>query len=219
LSHTNRPIIAALSLGVSALLLSACGGGSSLVSVSAIAKCTHARQQPVSSLPANATSQRQVVAKVAAGGWLRQDYSFVEQTERKIADYELYVFGSAQAAGEAFTLISRAPNAKEEYGAGGTFRRKNVILNTDQGEASSLTANAETLLNKCVGAGASQSTLRPPEEMLNGQTRSEITKAEEDGHSLPSTREEPHTSAPPAGEPGAATMGNRPGEIPAPGDG
>lgn len=79
--------------------------------------------------------------------------------ERKQSTYEIYVFSSAQAAGEAFNLISGAPKAKEEYGTGGTFRRKNVIINAE-GEGGSLTADAESLLNKCVGAGASQSTGR-----------------------------------------------------------
>jgi hypothetical protein len=205
---------------LSAALVSACGSGSSLVSASAVGKCAHASQQPASSLPPHTPSQHQVMAKVASGGWLRQDYSAVEQMERKQAAYEIYVFGSAQAAEEAFKLISSTPDAKEEYGTGGTFRRKNVIINAE-GEGGSLTADAESLLNKCVGAGASQSIVRPPEELVNGHTRSEITKAEEDGYSFPSTSSETPTASTsePAQEPPASEDVPNPGQSPAPREG
>lgn len=194
-----------------ALLLSACGGGSTLVSASAVAKCAHARQQPVSSLTSNASSQRAVIAKVAAGGWLRQDYAAVEQVERKEPAYEIYVFVSTHAATEAFKLISSAPNAKIEWGGGGTFQRKNVIVNTDQGEAGSLTNSAESLLNRCVGTGASQVITRPGDEAVtSGQTLSERTRAEEDGAAPITSNPEP-TQEPPASE----SIPN-PGQSPAP---
>lgn len=148
----------------------------------------------------------------------------MEQTERKEAVYELYVFASEKAAGEAFSLISSAPNAQQEYGAGGTFRRKNGIISTDQGESSSLTNSAESLLNKCVGAGASQSIVRPHEEIVDGHTRSEITRAEEDGYSPPSATETtPRTSGDttsttpePAQEAPASEAIPNPGQSPAP---
>jgi hypothetical protein len=181
-------ILMTLSLSIAALL-SACGGGSSVVSASAVATCAHAQQQPVGNLPSGASSQHAVVAKVAPGGWLRQDYSAVEQAERNQPAYEIYVFNNERAAGEAFNLISSAPNAQQEYGAGGTFRRRNVIINAD-GESDSLTADAETLLNKCAGAGASQSVIRAPEEVHNGRTPSERTRSEEDG-AAPETGEAP----------------------------
>lgn len=193
-----RTLIGAGLTAASALLLSACGG-SSLVSASAVARCAHAQAEAVSNLPQDApTSLHQVVAKVAPGGWLRQDYSAVEQTERKESDYELYVFRSARAAEEAFNLFSSARNPGEAYGTGGTFRRANVIVNAE-GEAGPLTASVETLLNKCVGKGAAQSVIRPSQEVKNGQTRSERLHSEEDG-SAPSTSgtsdEAPNTTVP-----------------------
>lgn len=191
LTQLPRLILTALSL-FTAVLLAGCGGGSSLVSASAVARCTHAQQQPSDSLPSGASSQHEVVAKTALGGWLRQDYSAVEQTERNQPAYEIYVFNSEQVAGEAFNLISTAPNAQQEYGTGGTFRRRNVIINA-AGEADSLTADVESLLNKCAGAGASQSVIRAPEEVRNGRTPSERTRAEEDG-AAPETSEAPEES-------------------------
>ena len=133
----------------------------------------------------------------------------MEQMERKQSAYELYVFGSAHAAEEAFKLMSNAP--KEEYGIGGTFRRKNVIINA-AGEGGSLTADAESLLNRCVGAGASQSIVRPPEELINGHSRSEIKKAEEDGYSFPNTSSEAQTSPSTAQEPPASEDIPNPGQ-------
>lgn len=102
------------------------------------------------------------MAKVVQGGWLRQSADLTELEKQPLV-FELYVFPSNRTAEEAFNLISDATNAKEEFGAGGTFRRENVIISTDQGQASSLTPLAESLLNKCAGAGASQLVLRTQE--------------------------------------------------------
>jgi len=226
LTNPLKPAIVAVLSLLTTVLLAACGG-SSLISASAIARCAHATPQVVSNIAPGASSRRQVVVKVAPHGWLRQTINVAEPAT---LTYELYVFPSDKEAGEAFTLISNAPNAKEEYGAGGTFRRANVIISTDQGEAGALTNSAESLLNRCVGAGASQSILRPPEEVINGHTRSEITKAGEDGYSLPSTTETAPRSegeAPsatstihePAQEPPASESVPNPGQSPAPREG
>jgi hypothetical protein len=101
--------------------------------------------------------------------------------------FELYVFPSSKTAEEAFRIISATPNAREEWGSGETFRRGNVIAGTQQSPSGSLTALAETLLNKCVGLGASQTVIRPQEELIDGHTRSEINRAGEDGRILPNT--------------------------------
>jgi hypothetical protein len=185
-------MLAALSL-TTAVLLTSCGG-SSLVSASAVARCAHAQPQAASNIAPGASSQRQVVAKVAPHGWLRQTINLAELAA---LTYELYVFTSEQAATEAFTMISNAPNAKEEYGAGGTFRRANVIISTDQGEAGALTNSAESLLNRCVGAGASQSILRTQE-------------------STSATSEAPATTPEAAQEPPASEDNPNPGQSPAP---
>jgi hypothetical protein len=135
-----------------------------------------------------------VVAKVAPSGWLRQTTN-VAELEKQPLTYELYVFNSEKATEEAFMLISAAPHASEEYGAGGTFRRANVIISTDQGEAGSLTNNAETLLNRCVGKGASQSILRT-QTTASTSTKSSSTTPEAEqeppaSESVPSAGQSP----------------------------
>lgn len=137
----------------------------------------------------------------------------MEQAERNQPAYEIYVFGSEQAAGEAFSLISSAPNAQQEYGTGGTFRRKNVIVNAG-GESGSLTADVESLLNKCAGRGASQSVIRAPEEVRNERTSSERLRSEEDGAAPEASTTQEPTQEPPASE----SIPN-PGQSPAPKEG
>jgi hypothetical protein len=141
---------------------------------------------------------------------------------------ELYVFSNDKTAEEAFQIISAAPHAKEEWGSGETFRRGNVIAGTGQNPSGSLTTSAEMLLNRCVGAGASQSVIRPPEEVIDGRSRAEIERAEEDGDVLlPSTTGEgqttpettPATTPEPAQEPPASEDVPNPGQSPAPKEG
>jgi hypothetical protein len=208
------------------VLLSACGG-SSVVSASAVATCARARQQPKSNLEPHTPSLHEVVAKVVSGGWLSQSYIDETEAEQRAnpTGFELYVFPSNKTAEESFNLISNAPNAKEEYGSGGTFRRKNVIISTAQSQPYSLTTYAETLLTKCVGAGASQTILRSSrEEMIDGRTRSEITRAEEKGEALlgrPSgeTVAPTETTQEPTQEAPQSEDRTNPGSSPVPGEG
>lgn len=199
---------------VSALLLSACGG-SDAVSATAVARCAHAQQRSTAGL---ASPQHQIAAKVVSGGWLDQNYSAETGKGSQTTPLELYVFPSSKVAEEAFKMIAGAGNAHEEWGGGGTFLRKNVIVNTDQNPPSSLTADAETLLNRCVGTGASQQIIRPHEEVVDGHTSSERTRAEEDGYTLPSEgTDTTGTNAPePAQEPPASENVPNPGQSPAP---
>ena len=211
------------------VLLSACGG-SSVISASAVAKCAHASRQSDASLEPHTRTLHEIVAKVVSGGWLLQTYSDRTEAESRAGtpSMELYVFPSNQIAEEAFKIITAAPNAKEEWGGGGTFRRGNVIATaSDQGSGSLITV-AETLLSKCVGAGASQSIVRPEEEMIDGRPRSEIERAGEDGDvPLPSTTGEDQaapettqeTTQEPAQEPPASEDRTNPGSSPVPGEG
>ena len=155
--------------GLCASTLIACGGGgeNKAISVSSIAKCAHASPESLSTLPADASSQRQVLAKTIKGGWLAQQNELSASSQAELQKqeatprFDVYVFASNKTAEEAFTLIENAPHASEEWGAGGTFRRNNIIISTDQTPEGSLAAIAEPLLNKCAGAGASQLIERP----------------------------------------------------------
>ncbi|HTZ87562.1 MAG TPA: hypothetical protein VMB05_12915 [Solirubrobacteraceae bacterium] len=171
-----------------------------------------------------ASSTHEVAQKAVSGGWLAQ--SFAEQTEAdtraEATALEIYVFPSSKVAEEAFKLIASAPNAHEEWGGGGTFRRKNVIVNTDQNPPYSLTQYAEKLLNKCAGAGASQALLRPHEEAVDGQTPAERKRSEEDGgapntgETVPRTSGDTTSTTPePAQEPPASENVPNPGQSPA----
>jgi len=199
-----------------AALLSACGGNST-VSASAVASCAHAQKQPASALPNGAPTFRAVVAKTVKNSWLWQNTNLASATTGAPV-YEIYVFATNQGAGAAFNLIANDSNAREEYGDGGTFRRGNVVISTDQGEPGALTADAEKLLNKCVGGGASQATTRAGQEVVDGQTRSERQRSEEDG-AAPSTGETTptaaSTTAEPAQEPPTSEDAPNPGQSPA----
>jgi hypothetical protein len=201
-------------------LLSACGG-SNVVSATAVAKCAHAIQPRDTSLPSGAPSQHDVIAKVVREGWMVQA-SNIGELEKQSPFNELYVFPSSKAAEEAFNIISAAPNAREEWGSGETFRRGNVIAETGQNPSGSLTASAETLLNRCAGPGASQSVIRPPEEVIDGRSRAEIERAGEDGDVLlPNTTGEdqaaPDTTQEPTQEPPSSEDRRSPGSSPVPG--
>jgi hypothetical protein len=208
------------------ICLTACGSAST-ISASAVEKCTHAEHERYASNPPHEPSYSAVVTKVVSGGRLVKGYTAQTEAESRAGTpgLELYVFPSNKAAEEAFNIISAAPNAKEEWGSGGTFRRENVIANGDQASGS-LTTVAETLLNKCVGAGASQSVIRPPEEVIDRHSRSEIERAGEDGDVLPpSTTDEgratpettQETTQEPAQEPPSSEDRPNPGSSPVPG--
>lgn len=191
---SQKSLLALLALAVCALSLSACGGASggssNLVSVATLAKCAHAKQQSLSNLAAADTSQREVVAKAIQGGWLYQDAAEETEAQKQAGapGFEIYVFATDKTAEEAFNLISSSPRASEEYGAGGTFRRNNIIISTDQTPESSLAAVAEPLLNKCAGAGASQLIERPLPGPPEG---SEGTNTSQGETGLPPSENEP----------------------------
>jgi hypothetical protein len=216
-----RTLVATVLATATAVLLSACGG-SSAVSASAVASCAHAQQQTSSALPNGAPTFRAVVAQTVKDGWLRQNTNLTNAVAGT-PTYEIYVFATDQLAEAAFNMIANDSSAREEYGDGGTFRRRNIIINTDQGEAGPLTAHAETLLNKCAGAGASQSITRAGEAVVDGQTSSERQRSEENG-AAPNTGETvPRTSgdttstiSEPAQEPPASENVPNPGQSPAP---
>jgi hypothetical protein len=219
LVHPRTLIGTTLSVACAALL-SACGG-SDVVSASVIAKCARAQQRAKTGL---ASSTHEVAQKAVSGGWLAQ--SFAAQTEAdtraEATALEIYVFPSSKVAEEAFKIIASAPNAHEEWGGGGTFRRKNVIVNTDQNPPYSLTQYAEKLLNKCAGAGASQALLRPHEEAVDGQTPAERKRGEEDGTAPDTGETQPtptSTTSEPAQEPPASENVPNPGQSPAPREG
>ena len=201
-----------------ALLLSACGG-SSIVPASAVASCARAQEQTTSALPNGAPTFRAVVAKTVKGGWLRQNANLTSAVAGT-PTYEIYVFANDQTAEAAFNLIANDSNAREEYGDGGTFRRRNIVISTDQGEPGSLTKNAETLLNKCAGAGASQAITRTGEEVVDGQTRSDERKRSEEHGAAPDTSEATTSTAgttpEPVQEPPASESVPNPGQSPAP---
>ncbi len=163
------------------------GGSSKAISVSAVAKCAHASAEPTGSITAGSASLREVVAKTIKGGWLHQNTELTAsdqaelQAQEQKPQFDLYVFASTKTATEAFKLIENAPNARAEYGAGGTFQRGNVIVSTEQEPPGSLTALAESLLNKCAGAGATESILRSQESTSTGQSPTGESSTSQEG--------------------------------------
>jgi hypothetical protein len=210
--RTDRAKLSALAALVGAVAcmctLVACGssGGEATktISVSAVAKCTHASPEPTSSIPSDSASLRAVVAKTIKGGWLHQNTELTAsdqaelQAQEQTPQFDLYVFPSAKTATEAFKLISSAPNASAEYGAGGTFQRGNVIVSTEQEPPGSLTALAESLLNKCAGAGATESVLRSQESTSTGQSTTGESSASQEG--APGEQEPSQGQSPVPGE-------------------
>jgi len=177
----------------SALCLAACGGGGSkAISVAALKKCAHASSASVP-VASSDTYLRTVIAKTVKGGSLEQRSELTSSDEAELLKQEmttrfsLYVFADTKTATEAFHLISSSPNATNEYGAGGSFQRGNIIINSASQESSgSLTALAETLLNKCAGAGATESILRPQESQNTtgentGQSTTDETSPSQEG--------------------------------------
>lgn len=203
--RTDRPKLAALLTLAGAIVcmcsLVACGssgGSGKAISASAVAKCAHASAEPASSIPAGSASLRAVVAKTTRGGWLHQNTELTAsdqaelQAQEQKPQFDLYVFASAKTATEAFKLISAAPNASAEYGAGGgTFQRNNIIINTEQEPPGSLTALAESLLNKCAGAGATESVLRSQESTSTTGESSTSQSSEVPSENQPSQGQSP----------------------------
>jgi len=140
------------------ICLTACGSAST-ISVSAVAKCAKAEHERYTSIPPHDPSYGEVAAKTVKGGWLIQSFHIGEDHPT----FSLYIFKNDKTAEEAFNIISTAPDAHEEWGGGGTWRRQNLIITTSGGEPGSLPVAAETLLQKCAGTGTSQSVLRTQE--------------------------------------------------------
>jgi hypothetical protein len=119
-----------------------------------------------------------IVAKTISGGWLFQ--SAGEETEAETQanapGFDVYVFPDEKTAKEAFTLIAHAENAHEEFGGGGTFQAKNIIISTDQNPPGSLDSFADALLKKCTGSSATQS-LHREEQDSEGSTEGTASEA------------------------------------------
>lgn len=153
---TKRLLALALA---SATTLSACGGsGDATASVSSIAKCAHARPQTIS--PSTPVA-RMIAQKVVSGGWLFQ--SAGEETEAEeqahAPGFDVYVFKDDATAKEAFELFANAQSSGE-FGGGGTYLAKNIVIDTDQTPPTSLDSFADALLKKCTGSSATQSLHR-----------------------------------------------------------
>jgi hypothetical protein len=206
ISRTIAILVCALA---SAFLLSACGG-SDAVTVASLSKCAHARPQTLSSPP---PTQREVVSKVVHGGWLFQSAGEESEaeTQANTPGFEIYVFPSSQAAKEALSMISHAQDPNEEFGGGGTFIAKNVVISTDQDSPGSLLSFANALLKKCAGTTATQSVER-------SQTSGSESETEASTPETPTT-EEPSSEETTSGEVGAPSQaGVSPGQSTIPGD-
>ncbi len=87
----SRYIVLAALAGAISLALIGCGGSGSSVSVSALAKCAHAKAESISSLPQDTPSQYEVVSKTVKGGWMKQTAG--EATANpNTPQMEIYVF-------------------------------------------------------------------------------------------------------------------------------
>ncbi len=197
---SQKSLLAVLALVSGTLSLSACGSShAKAISANAVAKCAHASPESASSIPSGSASLREVLSKTIKGGWLAQQNELSASSQAELQKqeatprFDVYVFASDKTAEEAFTLIENAPHASEEWGAGGTFRRNNIIINTDQTPEGSLAAIAEPLLNKCAGAGASQLVERsqPPPEGSEGASISTSQNSQVPSESQPSQGQSP----------------------------
>jgi hypothetical protein len=195
---TKRLLALALA---SAAMLSACGGGGdTTASVGTIGKCAHARPQTIG---ATTPTLRMIVAKTNPGGWLFQ--SAGEETEAEehaqAPGFDVYVFKDDATAKEAFELFANAQSSGE-FGGGGTYLAKNVVIDTDQTPPGSLDSFADALLKKCTGSSAAQSLHR--EEGSSEGTEGTATEAP--------SQETGEVGAPGQSEPSA-------GQSPVPGQG
>jgi hypothetical protein len=190
---TKHRLKTAVAIGLAALStgsLAACGGGGTVVSASAIAKCANARTESMNTLPSSSITQRQVVAKTSHGGWLYQSAEF-EAPGKGSPQFDLYIFANSKTAEEAFALIQSAQNPSAEFGAGGTFQRANVVISTDQSPESPVATYAEALLKKCVGAGKTQSFLRSQESQTTSTTGEAATQEPPSSENEPSAGQSP----------------------------
>jgi hypothetical protein len=151
---SKRQIIPGLALALAATL-SACGSSSSdTASVSSIAKCAHARPQTIS---ASTPVARMIAQKVVPGGWLFQSAGGETEAEEQAhaPGFDVYVFKNDTTAKEAFELFANAQSSGE-FGGGGTYVAKNVVIDTDQSPPSDLDSFANALLKRCTGSSATQ---------------------------------------------------------------
>jgi len=166
---TKRLLALALA---SAPMVSACGSSSdNTASVSSISKCAHARPQTIS---ATTPTLRMIVAKTISGGWLFQSAGEETEVEEQahVPGFDVYVFKDAAAAKDAFELFANAQSSGE-FGGGGTYLAKNVVIDTDQSPPSSLDSFADALLKHCTGSSATQSLHR--EEGASSEAPSQDT--------------------------------------------
>jgi hypothetical protein len=150
-----------LGLALASVTLSACGGSSNTASVSSISKCAHARPQTVN---ASTPIERMIVAKTIKGGWLFQSAADETEAEEQAQapGFNVYVFADSKTAKEAFGLFEHAQSSGE-FGGGGTYLARNLVIDTDQNPPISLDSFADELLKKCVGSSATQSLHRDEE--------------------------------------------------------
>jgi hypothetical protein len=171
---SKRQIIPGLALALAATL-SACGSSSSdTASVSSIAKCAHARPQTIS---ASTPVARMIAQKVVPGGWLFQSAGGETEAEEQAhaPGFDVYVFKNDTTAKEAFELFANAQSSGE-FGGGGTYVAKNVVIDTDQSPPSDLDSFANALLKRCTGSSAAQ-PLHREEQSSEGSTEGATSEA------------------------------------------
>jgi hypothetical protein len=174
----KRPIVALTLAAAIVSSLAACGSGDT-ISASSIGKCAHARPQTLS---ASAPVERAIVGKVVSGGWLFQSAGEESEAEREAntPGFDIYVFDSNKAAEEAFAMIEGAEHASEEFGGGGTYVAKNIVITSDQ-DAASLDSTADALLKKCAGISPTHSIHRPSSSESSAENSSSEAPASQGG--------------------------------------
>jgi hypothetical protein len=176
---SKRQIIPGLTLALAAVTFSACGSSSDTASVSSVSKCAHARPQTIS---ADTPTERMIVQKTSPGGSLFQSAADETEAETQASapGFDVYVFPDSKTAKEAFALFAHAQNASQEFGGGGTFMAKNIVVSTDQSPPGSLATFADALLKKCAGTTSSQSVYRS-EESSTESAATEVPASPESG--------------------------------------
>jgi hypothetical protein len=189
----KQRLLALSLIAASAATLSACGGssGDTTASVSSISKCARARPQTIS---ATDPTLRMIVAKTTKGGWLFQ--SAGEETEAEehaqAPGFDVYVFKDDATAKEAFELFANAQSSGE-FGGGGTYLAKNIVIDTDQTTPGSLDSFADALLKRCTGSSATQSLHRNEQgsEGAASEASTETGEVGAPGQSEPSAGQSP----------------------------
>jgi hypothetical protein len=123
-----------------------------------------------------------IVAKTVKGGWLFQSAGEESASEEQAhaPGFDVYVFKDDATAKEAFELFSNAQSSGE-FGGGGTYVSKNIVIDTDQTPPGSLDSFADTLLKRCTGSSATQSLHRSEESSTEGTASETSTEGGEVG--------------------------------------